>query len=273
MLSITGRKNCWMRIAGARGSPTTRLRRPIWFSNSTARRHSTSSAWARTSGSDCALKALRSMPGEDGQWKELAKAESIGACHLWRVRPTTTRRRCGSESPNRRSARLCRILACSMSPNFRGLGSADRGDPDATESANGKWSPRRTPTPTAALATRSTPIHQRSGTRTARTASIISRNRLSSIMGEATTVTGFTYLPRQDGTPHGMVDRYEFYLSQDGKDWGAAASSRGICQYPEQSDFADNHAAAARRGALLQVRRNPRRGVGPRGDRRVGHSQ
>jgi alpha-L-fucosidase len=43
-------------------------------------------------------------------------------------------------------------------------------------------------------------------------------------MGETVEVKAFTYLPRQDGTPHGMVDGYEFYLSEDGKTWGEPAS-------------------------------------------------
>ncbi len=43
-------------------------------------------------------------------------------------------------------------------------------------------------------------------------------------MGEVVDVKAFTYLPRQDGTPHGMVDGYEFYLSDDGKTWGEAAA-------------------------------------------------
>ncbi len=38
-------------------------------------------------------------------------------------------------------------------------------------------------------------------------------------MGKVTTVKGFTCLPRQDMT-NGRIDRYEFYLSLDGKDWG-----------------------------------------------------
>jgi len=31
---------------------------------------------------------------------------------------------------------------------------------------------------------------------------------------------GFTYQPRRDGTVRGMVDKYEFYTSKDGKAWG-----------------------------------------------------
>lgn len=38
-------------------------------------------------------------------------------------------------------------------------------------------------------------------------------------MGREIKVIAFTYLPRQDGTAHGMTDRYRFELSRDGKRW------------------------------------------------------
>lgn len=37
--------------------------------------------------------------------------------------------------------------------------------------------------------------------------------------GDAT-LAGFSALPRQDGNPHGWIKNYEFYVSQDGQDWG-----------------------------------------------------
>jgi len=37
---------------------------------------------------------------------------------------------------------------------------------------------------------------------------------------EEMTLTGFTYLPRQDGNANGRVAEYEFYVSLDGTDWG-----------------------------------------------------
>src|SRR5438093_80215 len=33
-------------------------------------------------------------------------------------------------------------------------------------------------------------------------------------------IGGFTYLPRQDDNDHGNVKNYEFYVSQDGKEFG-----------------------------------------------------
>ena len=37
--------------------------------------------------------------------------------------------------------------------------------------------------------------------------------------GRDINVSAFTYLPRQDGTAHGMTDKYRFELSRDGKRW------------------------------------------------------
>ncbi|MEU3460414.1 phosphocholine-specific phospholipase C [Streptomyces sp. NPDC006733] len=42
-------------------------------------------------------------------------------------------------------------------------------------------------------------------------------------LGGARTVTGLTYLPRQDGSANGRIGRYELQLSTDGTTWTAAA--------------------------------------------------
>ena len=39
----------------------------------------------------------------------------------------------------------------------------------------------------------------------------------------AATIKGFTYLPRQDEEVNGTINEYEFYVSDDGKDFGAPA--------------------------------------------------
>ena len=38
------------------------------------------------------------------------------------------------------------------------------------------------------------------------------------------TINGFTYLPRQDDNENGTIKDYEFYVSNDGKDFGQAVS-------------------------------------------------
>jgi len=44
-------------------------------------------------------------------------------------------------------------------------------------------------------------------------------------LGQKVEMTGFTYLPRQDGRQvAGVIGDYEFYASRDGKDWGQAVA-------------------------------------------------
>ncbi len=44
-------------------------------------------------------------------------------------------------------------------------------------------------------------------------------------LGSSRTVSGFRYLPRQDGGTNGTVARYSIYVSQDGKTWGNPVAS------------------------------------------------
>jgi len=44
-------------------------------------------------------------------------------------------------------------------------------------------------------------------------------------LGRVVEMRGFTYLPRQKGGTNGIVGKYEFYVSRDGKDWGAPVAS------------------------------------------------
>lgn len=39
-------------------------------------------------------------------------------------------------------------------------------------------------------------------------------------LSKETKLKGFTYLPRQDDNPNGMIKDYEFYVSSDGKEFG-----------------------------------------------------
>src|ERR1043165_7204681 len=39
-------------------------------------------------------------------------------------------------------------------------------------------------------------------------------------LAATSTLKGFTYLPRQDDRLHGMIKGYEFYISNDGQDFG-----------------------------------------------------
>jgi hypothetical protein len=43
--------------------------------------------------------------------------------------------------------------------------------------------------------------------------------------GAAESISGFTYLPRQDGSPNGIFAKYQFYTSSDGINWGSAIAT------------------------------------------------
>jgi hypothetical protein len=40
--------------------------------------------------------------------------------------------------------------------------------------------------------------------------------------GAVESISGFTYLPRQDGNPNGIFAQYQLYISADGANWGSA---------------------------------------------------
>ena len=44
-------------------------------------------------------------------------------------------------------------------------------------------------------------------------------------LSEAVGINGFTYLPRQDESDHGGIKAYEFYVSDDGKEFGTAVKT------------------------------------------------
>src|SRR5207245_1370101 len=44
-------------------------------------------------------------------------------------------------------------------------------------------------------------------------------------LGSVQTLSGFSYLPRQDACSNGWVKQYEFYVSSDGVNWGTPVAS------------------------------------------------
>lgn len=44
-------------------------------------------------------------------------------------------------------------------------------------------------------------------------------------LGETLNITGFTYLPDQGRWGQGVISNYEFYVSNDGRNWGKPVSS------------------------------------------------
>jgi|GEM_PF-475013 len=47
-------------------------------------------------------------------------------------------------------------------------------------------------------------------------------------LGASYNISGFRYLPRQDGSPNGSISQYEFYVSVDGVNWGAPVSTGSL---------------------------------------------
>jgi hypothetical protein len=50
-------------------------------------------------------------------------------------------------------------------------------------------------------------------------------HQISINLGASYNVSGFTYLPRQDGCSNGWISQYQFYVSTDGVNWGSPAAS------------------------------------------------
>ena len=80
-------------------------------------------------------------------------------------------------------------------------------------------------------------------------------------MGKSHRIAGFTYLPRQDGTPNGTVENYRFETSTDGANWttnivsGTFANIRNNPSLQEVN-FAPVNARYFRFTALQEINRN-----------------
>jgi lysophospholipase L1-like esterase len=78
-------------------------------------------------------------------------------------------------------------------------------------------------------------------------------------LGAAYQVTGFRYLPRQDGQPHGNIGQYEFYVSMDGTNWGTAVASGAFANSSteKQVTFTAKTGQYIRLRALTEVNGQP----------------
>jgi len=163
---------------------------------------------------------------QNGAWKELARAQSVGSCRLWRVPLTTT-------------AKLrIRVTQCPVCPALSDFGLFLEPDFDpwlppvgadpkllAAMKAKAKWkvvsASYEAPNNGARNAIDGNPAtiwhtDGPDGERACPQEFVVD-------MGGERTLKGFTYLPRQDHTFHGMVDQYTFHTSLDGKTWSKAA--------------------------------------------------
>ncbi len=74
-------------------------------------------------------------------------------------------------------------------------------------------------------------------------------------LGGPATLNGFVYVPRQDGSPDGMVKDYEFYVSPDGVNWGTpvATGTWAADATEKQVSFASTTGQYVRLRALSEV--------------------
>jgi lysophospholipase L1-like esterase len=78
-------------------------------------------------------------------------------------------------------------------------------------------------------------------------------------LGGPATLTGFVYVPRQDGSPNGMIKDYEFYVSTDGVNWGSPVATGTFANTVtgKQVSFASTAGQYVRLRALSEVNGNP----------------
>jgi alpha-L-fucosidase len=150
----------------------------------------------------------------DGRWKQIAAAPAVGVNRLWRVPKTTTAkvRIRVTKSP------VCPALSdvgLFLEPDFELWIPPIGGNPKAA--AKAKWKVLSASFGDARGAIDGSPntlwnTHGMDGERHL-------PQEFAVDMGSKKTLKGFTYLPRQDGCFHGMIDRYAFQTSLDGKHW------------------------------------------------------
>jgi DNA-directed RNA polymerase subunit RPC12/RpoP len=72
-------------------------------------------------------------------------------------------------------------------------------------------------------------------------------------------IKGFTYLPRQDGSPNGTIKDYEFYVSDDGKDFGQPVNSGSFQPGKEKKivTFSPKNCRFIKLRALSEINNNP----------------
>ncbi len=78
-------------------------------------------------------------------------------------------------------------------------------------------------------------------------------------IGKPYPIDGFRYLPRQDGGLNGTIKKYEFYVSEDGVDWGSAvaAGTFDIGTSEKEILFAPKTGRFVRLRALSEINGNP----------------
>jgi alpha-L-fucosidase len=157
-----------------------------------------------------------------GAWKEVAKAQSIGAMRLWKIGETKT---------DKVRIRVTQAAACPAISDFglfleppAPLWSANA-EARAKLIDRSKWkistafeNPGIAPS-RAIDGDPNTFWHSRSETAASGIPASITLD-----MGEEKKLAGMTYLTRQDGNPNGKIDKYVVEASTDGKAWSVIAA-------------------------------------------------
>src|SRR4051794_9029613 len=78
-------------------------------------------------------------------------------------------------------------------------------------------------------------------------------------LGGVYSISGFRYLPRQDGSQNGWIGQYEFYVSSDGTNWGSAVATGTFAKdaTEKQVTFTARTGQYVRLRALTEVNGKP----------------
>jgi alpha-L-fucosidase len=157
-----------------------------------------------------------------GAWKEVAKAQSIGAMRLWKIEETKT---------DKVRLRVTKAAACPAISDF-GLffeppapSWSAKAEARAKLTNRSKWKITATfDNPGIALSRAidgdpNTFWHSRSETAASGIPASITLD-----LGEERKIAGMTYLTRQDGNPNGKIDKYHIETSTDGKTWSVVTA-------------------------------------------------
>jgi alpha-L-fucosidase len=157
----------------------------------------------------------------DGNWKEVARAQTVGYCRLWEIPTVTTDR-----------VRL-RVVKSSACPALSDFGLFLRPAIPPLDGAVVKLRPQDRngwSVTASAVATGNSASAAIDGdpatfwhTHDESKGESGLPQDLTLDLGKVKAIKGFTALPRQDGIAHGMVDRYRAETSTDGKTWTLVA--------------------------------------------------
>jgi alpha-L-fucosidase len=157
---------------------------------------------------------------QNGAWREIAKAQSIGACRLWRVNEVKT---------DKVRIRVTRAAVCPALSDF-GLyfePPVPKGSPNTGTQAKlidrSKWkvttsSDNPGTSPDRAIDGKPDTFWQSAGENKAGLPAWMAID-----LGDMKKISGMTHLTRKDGQDHGKIDRYLVEASKDGKTWSKVA--------------------------------------------------